>query len=499
MSAFFFIPNCIIAQKGVLELLPGSELLGYDAKKGAHRLVGTVNFIYQGNTMYCDSAHYFDKINAVKAFGNVHVTKNDINLYCDSLYYNGKNKTAKLWGHVRVRDLEYKLSTDSLNYDANNGQCIYRNKGRIESITSNEVLTSQVGYFYPSSKNFFFKGNVRYKNEELSMSTDTLQFTYSKQIAYFYGPTKIIRNKTQMVCERGWYNVQTEEGSLMKNAEIFEKSKILKGDTLMYQPKIGKSTAKGNIFYSDTLEKTKFYGDYAIISEKERYSMITGHTLAVKVQKEDTIFIHADTLFNQKDSMDHPLFSSAYRNVKIYNRSIQSISDSLIFTDSNQVMQLFNKPIAWSKNVELKGDTMKIFINDSIIKEIHINENATAIMELDSGTFYNQVSGNEIKAFFKDQDLVRTEVFGNAQTIFYPEDTENTDSTVVLKRLGMNRLYSSQLKIILDSGEVRHVNYYDKPDGIFYPMEKIDKKEQFISNFSWNYLLRPKDGWSIVD
>ena len=90
------------AQKSVLELLPGADKLGYDARTGAHRLTGSVNFIYQGNTMYCDSAHYFDKTNEVRAYGNVHITKDDINLFCDSLYYNGKTRKAKLWGHVRV-------------------------------------------------------------------------------------------------------------------------------------------------------------------------------------------------------------------------------------------------------------------------------------------------------------------------------------------------------------------------------------------------------------
>jgi hypothetical protein len=56
-----------MAQKNILELLPGSEKLGYNEKTGAHRLVGSVNFNYQGNTMYCDSAHYFEKTKEVRA------------------------------------------------------------------------------------------------------------------------------------------------------------------------------------------------------------------------------------------------------------------------------------------------------------------------------------------------------------------------------------------------------------------------------------------------
>jgi hypothetical protein len=56
----------------------------------------------------------------------------------------------------------------------------------------------------------------------------------------------------------------------------------------------------------------------------------------------------------------------------------------------------------------------------------------------------------------------------------------------------MNRLYAGDLRLDLDSGEVRGVSYIDKPDGKFYPISKINKEEQFINSFRWNPILRPK-------
>lgn len=498
LSAFFLNQYSAVAQKGILELLPGSEKLGYNEKTGAHRLVGSVNFTYQGNTMYCDSAHYFDKTQEVRAYGNVHITKDDINLFCDSLYYNGKTRKAKLWGHVRVRDLEYKILTDTLEYDAKKGLGIYRYGGRIESITSNEVLTSRVGYFYPESKNFFFSGKVNYKNDSLRMSTDTLQYSYAKQTTYFFGKTDILRGETKMYCEKGWYNIQTGEGSLIKNAEILDKSKIIRGDTLLYQPNLGISIGKGHVFIKDTTDKIEFYGDYAFQTEKEHYSLLTGHALAKKIQKNDTIFIHADTLFNQNDSLGKSLFSRGHRNAKIFSSSIQAICDSLMFDQNKDVLELFKNPIVWAKNAELKSDTMTVHLNDSLIETIYLRENATALMELDSGNYYNQISGTEITANFVDNELVQSIVSGNAQTLFYPEEEEKTDSTLTIKRMGMNRLYSSSLKIYLDSGEITGITYYEKPDGVFYPMDQIKKEEQFIKNFKWNPVLRPKDPFEMI-
>jgi lipopolysaccharide assembly outer membrane protein LptD (OstA) len=485
-------------QGKTLELLPGSEKLGYDSKSGAHRLVGTVNFVYQGNTMYCDSAHYFDKQQRVKAFGKVHIVKDAINLYCDSLDYNGKTKKAKLWGHVRVRDQEYKLSTDSLDYDAKKGRATYTNWGKIESISSKEVIKSKIGYFYPDTKDFFFSGKVQYKNEELSMTTDTLQYRYAKQLTQFFGPTTILRGDTKMFCERGWFNVQTQEGSLIKNAWVKQEARTMIGDTLLYQPQLGKSIGKGHVELHDTLEKTIFYGDYAVNSDTTHSQFLTGHVLARKINGKDTLYVHADTLFNQNDTLNKGLYTKAFHSVKVFNSTVQAVCDSLYMNQQPQVLNLFYSPILWSRNAELKGDTMRVFLNDSVIERVEIRTKSSVVMELDSGTYYNQVAGQFINAYFQKNELIRTDVRGNAQTVFFPEEELKTDTLVTVKRKGMNRLYSSDINIYLDSGEVTGITYLEKPDGVFYPMNQINKDEQFIPSFKWNPMLRPKSWEEII-
>jgi hypothetical protein len=96
-------------------------------------------------------------------------------------------------------------------------------------------------------------------------------------------------------------------------------------------------------------------------------------------------------------------------------------------------------------------------------------------------------------AFFENQKLKSAHVNGNAWTIFFPQEEKNTDTSLIIKRKGMNRLYAGDLRLDLDSGEVKGVSYIDKPDGKFYPMDKINKEEQFIKGFSWNPAIRPKD------
>jgi len=491
-GAFFVLNTAVFGQKGTLELLPGSDKLGYDEKTGTHRLVGSVNFNYQGNTMYCDSAHYRDKTQEVRAYGNVHIVKDEINLYCDSLYYNGKTRKAKLWGHVRARDREYKLSTDTLDYDAKLSQGVYRHGGKIESITSDEVLTSRVGYFYPDTKSFFFSGKVKYKKDDLRMTTDTLQYIYSKQTTYFFGPTTILKDSTTMYCERGWYNVETEEGSLIHRARIDQQSRIIKGDTLLYQPQKGRSIGKGNVYFIDTLEKTVLKGNYGENLENEFRSWMTGNAGAALIRDKDTIYIEADTLMNQNDSLNKLLYTKAFQHARVFNTSVQARADSLFYSKSEGRMELFRQPMVWSDQSELKGDSITVLLNDSLVESVFIRENATVIMEVDSGLYYNQLAGQQILGKFIAGDLRRTDISGSAITIFYPTDQEESDSTITITRMGMNRIYASELRIYIDSGEVTGVTYFDKPDGVFYPIDQLPEKEKFIRNFSLKTDLRPK-------
>ena len=40
--------------------------------------------------------------------------------------------------------------------------------------------------------------------------------------------------------------------------------------------------------------------------------------------------------------------------------------------------------------------------------------------------------------------------------------------------------------------QFKKVIYIDQADGLMYPMNGINKEEQFIPGFSWNPFLRPK-------
>ena len=496
LIGFVFALNTLLSQ-GKLELLPGSEKIYFNKATQTHRLVGTVSFIYQGNTMYCDSAHYREKDKIVRAYGRVHITKDDVNLYCDSLVYSGSTKVARLWGHVNVRDSEYKLTSDSLEYNAKTGRAIYRNHGKIENSTNKEVITSKLGYLYPSTGTCFFSGKVKYKKQRLTMTTDTLQFIYEKQTTYFHGPTTIKNDSIEIQCEKGQYRVDIQEGLLRKNVLIKQKDRTIYCDTAFYKETNQLFTGNGHVRIYENNQHLILLGDYFHTQNNVSKSTLAGHALIVETRQKDSLFIHADTIRMQKDSLDERNIYGS-KGVKIFSNNAQAVCDSAHYSSKIGRIDLFQHPILWAQNGELKGDSIRVFLADSVIETAQILGNASSIMKVDTGTYFNQLSGKRIDAWFNESVLAKAKVSGQAWTIFYPIDEQKIDSILTRKRKGLNRLFASELIVYLDSGEVTRITFFDKPDGVFFPMEQIDDKERFIRNFSWNPLLRPRNPYAMV-
>lgn len=498
VSAFFLNHN-YMAQRDVLKLLPGSKKANYFEENDLLKLEGDVNFEYQENTMYCDSAYYFENAQIVRAYGNVHIIKEKLNIFSDSAYFNGKTEKSKLWGRVKMRDGDYRLTTDSIEYDSKTGRAAYSNNGTIQKINSKERIISKIGYFYPDTKNYHFQDSVIYTNESLTMITDTLQFNYSEQKSYFFGKTKIKKDSMDIVSSYGWFHTKDNIGYLHGDAMLKDPEKILFADTIFYNDNLQKIEAKKNVHFTEEKNNIRIQSNYLLKDESKDETFVSDCVLAQLIQESDTIYIHSDTLRILPDTAKNHKKIFAYHGVRIFNSQIQGSCDSLSFIEQVELMTLYTSPIIWSENAELKGDSMQIHLKDSLIDHIDIYDNSSIVMELDSGTFYNQISGKDIIALIKKGKLTQTDVYGSATTIYYPEDEEQTDSLLTIKRMGLNKLEASTLTVHLDSGEVTGVTYRTQPNGIFYPIDQMNEKDKWIKNFKWNPVLRPKDFSTLDD
>jgi lipopolysaccharide export system protein LptA len=491
-SAFFLLPNLSFGQQEVIELLEGSDDIRLDGKSGNYIIKGNVVFEKEGTKLYCDSAYYNIVKEQVLAYSNVHLNKRDtLNMFCDSLFFDFNERYAKLWGNVRVRDNEYKLTTDSLDYDLKKDMGVYKNGGVITSITSSDKLTSKIGYFYPKNEQFNFRKNVVYSSDKYKITTDTLQFNGRNKKAYFFGPTNISGESGKMYCEKGWYNLNEDEGVLAQKAFIDRKDIYIEGDSLFYSSKDSLYVAERNVMIRDTANDVSFKGDYALNNEKIGVSFITGHAVAENYNNEDTLYIHADTLFSTLDSLKNPTFIQAYHEVTIYRGEMQGVCDSLVYNKEAGIIDMYFNPILWAKEAQLSGDTISVYEKKGEIDRAYLRKKSIVVSHVVKTDYYNQVTGTSMTAYFDSTEVKRVDIERNAKTIYFMEDEEESDTAIVIERKGMNRLYASDISLYFKEGDIHGATYRSEPDGILYPMNQIKKQEERTENFHWSPGLRP--------
>ena len=476
-----------------LRLVEGADDILVDGKTGNYIVRGDVRLVKDDVRMFCDSASYNAKERYVKAFGNVHINKQDtLNLYCDSLFYDIVPDFAKLWGNVRVRDNEYLLVTDSLDFYGKENKAVYRNNGVITNIMSPERLESLVGHIYTESKNFFFRGDVVYTNEQYKITTDTLQFNGSSKKAFFYGPTNMYSDDGHMYCEQGWYHTELEEGVFQTNAFIDREREYIAGDSLYYNRPEGLSIGVGNVLIRDTTNNIEFTGDFARSEELNHFAFITGHALARRFEdEEDTLYIHADTLFNYLDTLNEPKLIVGYYGVKLFKSDMQGVCDSISYDREKGEMNMYHEPVLWAKNAQLTGDTISVYEKDGDIRRAFLRLQAIVVTEVDTGKYYNQVAGKTMNAYFDSSEIRRIDFEGNAQTVAYLEDEDENDSTIIVTRSGMNRIYASNFTLRFKGGNISSATYRDAPDGAMYPMDQIKESEKEVAGFKWDNTRRP--------
>src|SRR5688572_17745422 len=363
---FCFVSISIFAQETTqveienADSFEGDESLG----KNVSRLLGNVRFRHQGALMYCDSAYLYQLTNSLDAFGKIRIVQGDsIQLTGDFLNYNGNTRQAKVTGNVVMTDRDMVLHSNVLNYNMNTETAEYFDGGEIKD--KQNTLTSKSGYYFSRERMVFFKDSVKLTNPKYYINADTLKYQTVTKVALFEGPTHIYSNGNDssiIYCEKGWYNTLTEKSVFTMNPVIYSKENRLSGDSLVYDNTTTIGIAYNNVSISDTIQKVIISGDYGYSDDRNKIALVTQRAMLTKVFDEDSLFLHADTLYARQDTITQDRFWMAYHGVRIYKRDLQGKCDSLVYRSSDSTINFYNEPILWSDANQLTATFMNMQI-----------------------------------------------------------------------------------------------------------------------------------------
>ena len=474
-------------KKTRVDLLYADEAQADDAlKPGAQILTGSVKLRHDSMYMYCDTAYLYQQSNSVEAYGNVRMEQGDtLFIYGDYLYYDGMSQLAMLRNHVRMINRSTVLTTDSLNYDRIFNLGYYFEGGTL--MDSVNVLTSIWGEYSPSTKLAVFNHDVTLNNPRFVLTSDTLKYSTLTKIATILGPSDIVSDNNHIYSERGVYNTVSEQAELLDRSVLTNQGRKLVGDSLFYDRKLSYGEAFDNVRMNDTVNRNMLTGDYCYYDELTGNALATRRAVAVDYSQGDSLFMHGDTLrlftFNlNSDSVYREM--RVYHKVRAYRSDIQAVCDSLVYNSKDSCMTMYTDPVLWHGSEQLLGEQIKIYMNDSTIDWAHIINQALTIEQKDS-IHYNQVSGKEMMAYFRDGDIRQVDVNGSVMVIFYP--VEERDSSLIL----MNYSEGGFLRMLLKNRQMERGAFIGKASGTAYPMSQIPADKYRLASFVWLDYMRP--------
>ena len=100
-----------------------------------------------------------------------------------------------------------------------------------------------------------------------------------------------------------------------------------------------------------------------------------------------------------------------------------------------------------------------------------------------TGTF-DQIKGKNMRGFFRDNQLHRIDVMGNAETIYFVREDDGA-------MIGINKLVSSNMSIVMEERKVAKIIYYNQPEGKMYPEQELGDAEKQLKGFEWQDRERP--------
>lgn len=471
----------------------------YGPNPDAQIVKGHVSFRHQGSRLTCDSAYFYQATNSVRAFGHVHFREGDtLSLTCDRAWYDGGEQMMEARQNVVLRHRQQTLYTDSLNYDRLYEYAYFFNGGRL--IDGKSRLSSDWGEYHTATRMAKFCLDVQLQTPKNRVSTDTLYYDTRLSRAHVLGlytadkgrgavGPSIIRGTTNTVTTTdAYFNTKTDHAELFGRSTVVDKEKTITGDTLYYDSQTGRNRGLGNVVYVDTKNKNTLTCDEVVYNEKTGRGYATRRALVTDYSQPDTLYMHADTLrietFNiNTDSVYRKVH--CYPHVRAYRVDVQGVCDSLVFSSKDSCLTMYRDPIVWNGTRQLVGEVIKVYMNDSTIREAHVLGQALSVEQLPDSIHYNQVSSRDMFAYFRQGNIRRSDAVANVRAVYYPMDDK--DSTLI----GLNYTETDTMKMFLSDQRRLERIWMPKAQGTLYPMTQIPPDKPRLDCFVWFDYIRP--------
>jgi len=351
--------------------------------------------------------------------------------------------------------------------------------GRVVVVQDSITIKTSIGYYYGDTKIAFSKAGVFLTDGHIKLTAKNGYYYFDEKRSYFYDDVKLNDSLSNISTNRLTYFDDDDKAIAAGNVQVSDTSSTVFADSLIHFRKTKITYAFNNIRIYNPSNRLAIFGNKLEDLGEKNYSKITEKPFLVRIDTLsngalDTLVISAKMLESFNDSSNKLI---ATDSVKIVRNNFASINGLTTFYQKDDHIQTFKReldissPVIWDEETQLVGDSIYIYLKNNRLDHMYINSNASIVTSnKDSVYRFDQLSGKNIKMFFDDKGLNRTEVYGNVLSIYYMyEDGEPN---------GLLKSSSEQAKVYFKDKTVADVRLYGKPVSEYHPENVIIGKEK---------------------
>lgn len=449
-------------------------------------------------------------------------------------YYYGETKDVYFKKKVVLNDPEYKITTDTLWYNTLSEIATFTVPTKI--VTSSRTIKTSDGYYDMRNKKAVLGERPVVDDKDYTLTANDMAFDDVAGFGEAQGnvvyktkdtanPVAILANNMKanqrtesvMATQHPLMIIQQNSDTIYVTADTLFTGKITELEKYRNVPNISVFEVQGagtgnNVFEVNdtigsldskisltpaasrnvafnklpvTVTKDSTGKSNSIDSSRQNSSRGTNRT----VNRADTKKIDSSLANQEKADSSNNRYFEAYFNVKVFSDSMQAVSDSLFYSFRDSAFRLFKKPIVWSQENQITGDTIYLFTQNKKPHLFYAYENALAINKAEKN-LYNQIKGNTMTGIFKAGEIDFFKAKGAAENIYYTTDDEGAF-------IGVNRSTADVIDVTFKDRKPYKVVFRNNLQGTLSPIKQVKTSDLKVRGFTWYDDKRPKTKYEL--
>ncbi len=486
---------------------------------GFNRFINNVSFVQGETTIYCDSAHQYTGKNVVECFGDVRIVQPGTQVTGDYARYTSSNKMAYMRGKVNMINNRSTLQTEELTYDVITKIGSYNDGGVLHDSTT--TVSSISGIYNANTKDARFKGNVFVDDPQYKVTSRDLGYNTETKLVTYYDTSVTTSDKMILKTWNGTYDSKKGLAHFVERSSVFDNGEYIEANRLDYDRSTGIGEARDSVITIDTTQRITMYCGYAKYNRKKKLMWALIKPVMKQVNGKDTLYIRADTFLSAPiprpsdtisilktvivktkkgtktitsrvpvedtaDDSTRKRYFIGYYHVRIFSDSLQGVCDSISYTQNDSTIRMMYNPIAWSRQSQVTGDTILMYMDSNKLKRIYVPNNALVVSRSgpEIAQMYDQIQGKTLTGNLKNNEITDMVVKPHAECIYYSKDDSGA-------YLGVNQAESERMRVFFADRKISKILFDQDVHQTLTPIEQADLPNMRLSRFQWHMDRRP--------